>query len=137
MDKKCKICTKRRVIMLGMLLKLTEGAEYTCGGTGVYFDAKFPNIVSMIVTIIQIAVPVLLIIFGMLDLGKAVMAQKEDEIKKGQNTFVKRIIAAAIVFFVIFVVKLVVGIVANDKNVTSCIQCFISAENSDNACKAR
>lgn len=71
------------------------------------------NIVSTIILAIQIAVPVLLVIFGMIDLGKAVVASKEDEIKKGQQTFIKRLIAAAIVFLVIFVVKLLVNIVAS------------------------
>ena len=35
-----------------------------------------------VIPIIQIGIPILLIIFGMLDLGKAVVAGKEDEIKK-------------------------------------------------------
>lgn len=83
--------------------------------------------VSLIITIIQYAVPLLLIIWGMLDLGKAVIASKEDEIKKGQQTFIKRIVAAVIVFFVIAVVKLVVNIAAGDESqgITQCINGFL------------
>ena len=66
-----------------------------------------------VVNLIKIAVPILLIIFGMLDLGKAVMAQKEDEIKKGQQTFIKRVIAAVIVFFVVAITQMVVGLIAS------------------------
>ncbi len=69
------------------------------------------NFISAILTVIQIAVPILLIIMGSLDLAKAVMAGKDDEIKKAQGTFVKRAIAAVIVFFVPVVVKLVLGLV--------------------------
>ena len=69
------------------------------------------DFVSTILTIIQIAVPILLIVFGSIDLAKAVMAGKEDEIKKSQNTFVKRLIAAVIVFFIPFVVNIVLGLV--------------------------
>ena len=99
--------------------------DYTCGGIDNFiFDAKLPNLVSTLITIIQVAVPLLLIVFGMLDLGKAVIAQKEDEIKKGQNMFIKRLITAIIVFLVIFIVKTVIGLVANDNNITSCIDCF-------------
>ncbi len=86
-------------------------------------------VIRSIVTIIKIVVPILLIIWGMLDLGKAVIAQKEDEIKKGQQTFIKRIIAAAIVFFIVVIVQVIVGIVATDKdqaNVKDCIKCFIN-----------
>lgn len=82
------------------------------GSTGI--PDQLAHIIALAVKIIQIVVPILLIIWGMLDLGKAVMAQKEDEIKKGQQTFVKRLIAAAIVFFIVTIVKLVIGIVAGD-----------------------
>ncbi len=102
---------------------------YTCGGIeGLSFDGSIPTLVSTVVTAIQIVIPILLIIFGMLDLGKAVMAQKEDEIKKGQQTFIKRIIAAVILFMVIFIVRMIIGLVAGDENesITECIDCFIN-----------
>ena len=98
-------------------------------------DSMIPNLISTIINIIKIAVPILLVIFGMLDLGKAVMAQKEDEIKKGQQTFVKRLIAAVIVFLVIFVVQIVIGLVAprgENADVWSCFDCLINGTTSNN-----
>ena len=38
-----------------------------------------------IIPLIQIGIPIILIILGMLDLGKAVVASKEDEIKNAQK----------------------------------------------------
>lgn len=111
-----------------------------CGGTAAQplltFDSMLPNILSTIVTLIKIGVPILLIVFGMLDLGKAVMAQKEDEIKKGQQTFIKRLIAAAIVFFVVFIVQIVLGLLvpqdtAQNQNVMNCFDCLINNSCSD------
>ncbi len=107
------------------LLKLSRGTTYTCGSGELKFDGLIPTITSTIVLIIQIGVPVLLIIFGMLDLGKAVIAQKEDEIKKGQSTFFKRLIAAILVFFVVTIVKLVVNFAADRTDAVDCIDCFI------------
>jgi len=75
------------------------------------------GIVRTALTIIQIAVPILLIIMGSLDLMKAVMAGKEDEIKKGQNTFVKRAIAAVIVFFIPLIVGLIMGLITIDTDI--------------------
>ena len=49
------------------------------------------GVIGWAVLLLKIVIPILLIIFGMLDLGKAVVASKEDEIKKGQQMFVKRI----------------------------------------------
>lgn len=110
----------------------------TCMGS-VDIPDIIPNITSMVVTVIKIAVPVILIIMGMLDLGKAVMAQKDDEIKKAQSTFIKRIIAAVLVFFVVAIVQLVFSVLAsadkgnnniNDQTITSCINLFLNGSDS-------
>ena len=49
----------------------------------------------------------------MLDFAKAVIAQKEDDIKAGQAKFMKRLIAALIVFLIVTVVQLAINIVGN------------------------
>ena len=49
----------------------------------------------------------------MIDLGKAVVAGKDDEIKKNQQLLVKRAISAVAVFFVVTLVTLVFGIFAS------------------------
>ena len=54
------------------------------------------------------------------------MAQKEDEIKKGQQTFIKRIVAAAIVFFIVTIVQLVMGLVAGDEGIWTCVDAIIN-----------
>lgn len=103
----------------------------TCGEiTNLSMDPMIPQLTSTLVNIIKIGVPLLLIFFGMLDLGKAVMAQKEDEIKKGQNTFIKRLVAAAIVFFVVTIVTMLIGLVADDsESITGCINEIIGSLN--------
>jgi len=98
---------------------------------GAKIDVKIANTVHYIILAILIVVPILLVIFGMLDLAKSVIAQKEDEIKKGQHTFVKRLISAAIVFFVIAVVKLLISFVADDgQGIMECANCFLNGANS-------
>ena len=117
--------------------KVLMNAEYTCGNLeDLVFSGTFPYIISAIVLLIKIAVPVLLIIFGMLDLGKAVVAAKEDEIKKGQQTFVKRLVTAIIIFFVVQLVQIVIRFVSsNDTDIVGCFNCFINGYvDDDNAC---
>ena len=106
-------------------------------GNNVKIDTKFTTITSTIILVIQIAVPIILVIFGMMDLMKGVMASKEDEIKKGQQTFIKRLIAAAIVFFVVAIVKLVFSFVADDENgnMLNCANCFINGTDKSGNCK--
>ena len=66
------------------------------------------------VTAIKIVIPVILIILGMLDMGKAVTSGKDDEIKKQMIVFLKRAIAAIVVFFIPSIVGLIMQII-NDQ----------------------
>ena len=69
----------------------------------------------------------------MVDFLKALTSQKEDEIKKGQQVFIKRLIAGVIVFFVIAVVKFVISSIAgNDsEGIMNCVDCFIKGPDSE------
>lgn len=107
-------------------------ADVSCGNV-ITIDSMVPNFVSTLVTIIKIVIPIILIVLGLLDLGKATIAQKDDEIKKAQTTFVKRIIAAVLVFFVVAIVQLVFGLLhgaqSDDPDATNpmaCVDCFIN-----------
>lgn len=126
--------------MLEILAKVATSSEYTCGGIDNFvFSGMFPYVVSTIVMIVKIVVPILLIIFGMLDLAKAVIASKEDEIKKAQMTFVKRLIAAVIVFFVVSLVQVVIRFVAgaDEDSVMGCFNCFVNGsvtESNSSSC---
>ncbi len=105
-------------------------AIYSCGnGMLNNIPGRLPKITSTIVNVIKIAIPIAIIIFGMIDLAKGVVSQKDDEIKKGQKTFFTRLLTGVIVFFAIFIVQIVIRFVAEDsKNVLSCVDCFINNE---------
>ena len=76
------------------------------------------GVIGTIITIIQYAVPVLIVLLGTIDLGKAVMAGDDKVIKESQKMFLKRLIYGVVVFFVIFIVRAVFSIVG-DNNATS------------------
>ena len=69
------------------------------------------TIIRKVVDVIKILIPIGLIVYGLLDLGKAVIAGKEDEMKKAQGTLVKRCIYAAAVFLVVNLVVFITGFV--------------------------
>ena len=75
--------------------------------------APLINILHAVVNLLKWGIPLVLIIYGMMDLGKAVMAGKEDEMKKAQSTLIKRFIYAVAVFLVVTLVDLVMGIVSD------------------------
>ena len=66
-----------------------------------------------IIPLIQLGIPIILIILGMLDLGKAVVASNEDEIKKAQKMLIKRAIYAIAIFFVVLIVQVVFGLLSS------------------------
>lgn len=76
--------------------------KITC--KGLFGSKKDPDSLrSLINEILQyprIIVPILVIGLGIIDLSKAVLASKEDEMKKAQSTFVKRLIIGVAFFFI-------------------------------------
>lgn len=112
------------------MLNVLENVK--CSATSNFvFDETIPGLVSLAVTIIQIAVPILLIVFGMLDMGKAVIGNDEKAMKEQQGKLIKRIIYAVVVFLIVALVKTVFGVLSNagvGGEATSCIDCFISNE---------
>ena len=78
------------------------------------------NVIHGVVTLFQFGIPILLIVFGLIDLGKAVIASKEDEMKKAQTTLIKRAIYAVAVFLIPTVITLVIHLVQPDSPGIEC-----------------
>ena len=83
------------------------------------------QIIGWVLWIFKIVIPIIIILFGMIDLGKAVVASKDDEIKKSVKSLVMRAIAGVIIFFIPTIIGLIFGIV-ND---------FSEVEGEYNVCR--
>lgn len=79
--------------------------------------------------IIQIAVPIILIVMGTIDFVKALVAQKDDQMKKAQSTLIKRVIIGVVIFFVPMVIKFVVGMLGDNTN-NVCMESFTNPEEA-------
>ena len=86
-------------------------------------SAPIWNVVGTVINIIWIGVPILLIVLGSIDLGRAVISSKEDEVKKAKKSLINRFIYAVLVFCVVWIVGIImnlisgIGVTGND-NVT-------------------
>ena len=95
------------------------------------------QIVGWVFMIVKIVLPILLIIFGVMDFSKAVMASKDDEIKKAANSLGIRAIAAVAVFFVPTLVGIVMGLIVDFANSGAkadydiCKTCILSPSSCD------
>lgn len=92
------------------------------------------NLTSLVIMAIQVIVPILLIIWGMIDFVKAVIGGDENKIKDAQKVFIRRIIAAVVVFLMVTIVKLVINLVGqiggedveNSDTIWNCVDNFIN-----------
>ncbi len=83
--------------------------------------------------ILKIVIPIIIVIIGSVDLVKAVVAQKDDEIKKGYLVLLKRIIIGVVIFFIPGVVNLILNMANGDSvNKNMCMSCF----STPNSCKS-
>ncbi len=69
------------------------------------------DILNYIFQIIRIVVPILVVILITIDFTKAVVASKEDDMKKARQTAIKRIIVGVIIFFVPTIVKIILWLI--------------------------
>ena len=102
-----------------------EGAFTTIGW--VFFFAK-------------ILIPIVLIVFASIDLGKAVISSKDDAIQKSIKTLVVRVIAGIIIFFIPTILNFVVELIGgsdvynqNSGTFSRCTHCML--EPTDNSCR--
>ena len=103
----------RRSIIINFLAN-----EITCD------DVKdFVPVIKFIISLIQFGVPVVIIILGSIDLFKAVVASKEDEIKSAQKLLIKRVIYGVVIFFLVTIVTLIFKNIGGAKS-TTLVQCF-------------
>ena len=69
------------------------------------------QVLGWVLWVFKIVIPILIIVFGMIDLGKAVVASKDDEVKKAIKSLAMRAIAGVIIFFVPSLVSTIFKIV--------------------------
>lgn len=72
------------------------------------------KLVGEIIYIIRIAIPIIVVLLGTLDLGKAVIAGEDKKIKEAQKAFIRRLIYGVAIFFVFTIVKMVFGLLNVD-----------------------
>ena len=84
-------------------------ADVSCGEGSTLVNVI--AIVRLVMNIICIAVPIIMILMGTIDLFKAVTAGKDEDIKKKQKALITRIIAGVLVFLVPTIVSVIMNLI--------------------------
>lgn len=88
-----------------------------------------------ILNVVKIVIPILILAFGCVDFGKAVVASKDDEIKKALKSLMFRILAGAVIFFIPVIIKFAFSLVDSfsgdiEKDYNVCVSCLTGPKSS-------
>lgn len=72
--------------------------------------SEMKDIINKILTYVKILVPILVIALGMVDFSKAVLGSKEEDMKKAQSKFVRRLIIAVLIFLLPTLINLILDL---------------------------
>lgn len=109
--------------------------ETECGGL-----LPILRLVYNVINILRIIIPIVLILLGTIDLGKAVIASDDKEIKSAQSMLIKRLVYAALIFFVPLIVYVIMNLVTtanrtdSNANTTDMVDNGSSNANSFQSC---
>ena len=97
------------MMLFQILDATTANPDTACKG----FDFVIRIIKNGLFPILQIGIPIILIVLGTLDLGKAVISSDDKAVKEAQSKLIKRCIYAIAVFFIVTLVSLVFSMVGS------------------------
>lgn len=89
--------------------------------------------IGNIVLIVKIAIPIILIGLGIMDLFKAVTSAKDDEIKKSLRGFAMRCVAGVAIFFLPTIISVVFGMISSWADLkgefNACQKCILNVRS--------
>lgn len=104
-----------------------EKSNVSCGST-TGIPIALPIFIRNIINIIKIVVPIIIIILGMLDFGKATYTQDEKVMKTVPKKIVTRIAGGLLIFIITSIVQFIFGAIGHKttNDMVSCVNCFIN-----------
>lgn len=92
---------------MGNYLLLGAGLTNFCGEI-----SEILQLVGWALTIFKIAIPLIIIAVGLIDLGKAAVSSKPEEVRKSATSLIWRLVGGIVIFFIPTIVMLVFGLVS-------------------------
>lgn len=106
------------VFVLGVSINASAAGTVTCNGV---INQDLLNALNDYVYVpIKWATPILFILLTSVDFAKVVFAGKKEDMDKAKNNFMKRLVAALIIFFAPDIVKLLVDLVQQE-SIKACL----------------
>ena len=100
-------------MMLMNMVQILDTADVNPDSACKGFDFVIRIIKNGVFPVIQIGIPIVLIVLGTLDLGKAVISSDDKAVKEAQSKLIKRCIYAIALFFIVTLLNLLFSMVGN------------------------
>ncbi len=117
------------VLTTDSLSKAGTILEYVGCGSAEGIPKPVPQLTTIGYTLLIVGTPLILIIFSIVAMIKAISAGKPDEIMKARGKLIKKFIAAAIIFLTATIVQFVITrfatTVTDENDVIDCMNCFL------------
>ena len=107
-------------------------SQYDANGNPNYTLLVF-QVIGYIIVIIKILVPIILIVLGSIDLGKASISQDEKALKDAVTKFCKRILIGLIIFFIPTILDFFLSLVSGVSDIADkfrpCTECVLNPDD--------
>ena len=100
-------------MMLMNMVQILDTADVNPDSACKGFDFVIRIIKNGVFPVIQIGIPIVLIVLGTLDLGRAVISSDDKAVKEAQSKLIKRCIYAIVLFFIVTLLNLLFSMVGN------------------------
>lgn len=92
--------------------------------------ASVVGIAKMVVNVIRIIAPIALIIWGSIDMLKAIIAGDDKKIAAARKPLIQRFVSAAIIFLIPWAFNAVITMISGNEDSSQWIKCWNSSDAS-------
>lgn len=118
------------ITFLGMSNIYAADMCAVCGPETLPIPIGVPNFVSKLITLVQIAVPIIIIIMAIINYTKAVASGEDKVIKETNSSFIRSLITGVAIFLIVVIVKFAFSLVGTEYNsYLNCVSCFLNGED--------
>lgn len=130
------------IILVALIIfipKITLAARLIYSGLCSNNDIKSAfKIIGYVILVIKWIVPLIIIVLGMIDFGKATISNDEKALNKATGALIRRFIAGVVIFFIPTIVMTALNVVQvskgiekdTDTNFGTCTKCLFDPVNS-------
>lgn len=128
-----KLIKRTLLFIFLMFPKIVYAADYVVCGNNKRFPFALASLVALILLLIRIIIPVILVITSIISFVKVTMSGNAvDEMGKAKKKFIRNILTAFIIFFLIPIIKTVISLsFGNDNSINSCLVCMSNPYNCE------